>query len=88
MSDTFEIQRRVTDVVTDVLQTRIPSATTDLIDAGILDSLGFVELIARIESEFGFRISLDSVGIDQFRSIESIAAFVHQLAASATACSR
>jgi acyl carrier protein len=88
MSDTSDIQERVTDVVTDVLQTRVPSASTDLIEAGILDSLGFVELLARLEQEFGLRISLETADIDQFRSIESIAAFIIGLSGSAVACSR
>jgi len=85
MSGTASIAKRVTDLVTDVLQTRIPAATTDLIDAGILDSLGFVELIARLEQEFDIRISLENVGIDQFRSIKAISAFVSGVPESAAA---
>jgi len=85
MSGTASIAKRVTDLVTDVLQTRIPAATTDLIDAGILDSLGFVELIARLEQEFDIHISLETVGIDQFRSVKAIASYVSGVPESAAA---
>src|SRR5262245_21645200 len=70
------IENRVSGLVSDVLQTSIPAASTDLIEAGVLDSLGFVELIARVEQEFGIKVSLENIAIDQFRSIESITAFV------------
>jgi acyl carrier protein len=76
MSDAQNIHKRVTDLVTDVLQTRVPTETTNLIETSILDSLGFVELIARLEREFDIRISLDSTEIGQFRSIASIAEFI------------
>ena len=85
MSRTENIPKRVTDLVTDVLQTRIPAATTDLIDAGILDSLGFGELIARLEKEFDIHISLETLGIDQFRSVQAIAAYVSGVPESAAA---
>ena len=85
MSRTENIPKRVTDLVTDVLQTRIPAQTTDLIDAGILDSLGFVDLIARLEQEFDIHISLETVGIDQFRSVQAIAAYVSGVPESAAA---
>jgi acyl carrier protein len=76
MSDTQNIHKRVTDLVTDVLQAHVPTDTINLIETSILDSLGFVELIARLEREFSIQISLDSTEIDQFRSIASIAEFV------------
>jgi acyl carrier protein len=85
MTDKQHVLDRVTNLVTDVLQTRVPSTATNLIEARILDSLGFVELIARLEQEFDVRISLDNVGIDQFRSIESIAAFVVPESAASSA---
>lgn len=79
------IQQRVSVLVSEVLQTYIPAVSTNLIEAGVLDSLGFVELIARVEQEFGVQISLESIGIDQFRSIESIAEFIAGLSKSAGA---
>ncbi len=52
------------------------SPGTDLIDTGLLDSLALVELIFALEQGFQLRLSLDTLEIETFRSIESIAAFV------------
>jgi acyl carrier protein len=54
----------------------VPSADTDLIDTGLLDSLQFVQLVLLIEEEFGMRISLEDIEIDHLRSIGSIADLV------------
>jgi acyl carrier protein len=58
----------------------VASPTTDLIETGLLDSLALVELIAAIEQEFHVDLALDTLEIDAFRSVESIAAFVEGLA--------
>jgi acyl carrier protein len=88
MSNPQDIQERVTIVVTDVLQAQIPAAETNLIGAGLLDSLGFVEMIARLEREFAIRISLENIEIDQLSSIRAIAAFVAGARESAAAGSQ
>lgn len=49
----------------------------DLLDSGILDSLGFVSLIVQLEQSFSMRIDdLDTHAIEKFRSINSIADFI------------
>ena len=52
------------------------SFDTDLLKTGILDSLQFVELLLRLEKEFGLTIALEDFEVDFFRSIDTIAAFV------------
>lgn len=52
----------------------IPSADTDLIETGIIDSLALVDLIVYLES-LGVDISLDEIEIDNFRSLSKIAEF-------------
>jgi acyl carrier protein len=54
----------------------VSSVDTDLVQAGILDSLALVELLAYIEKEFETEISLDDVGIEDFHSIAKIAEYV------------
>jgi acyl carrier protein len=46
------------------------------VEEGILDSLAFVELLVCLEQEFAVQVPMDSVEIDNFRSIAKIAEFV------------
>ena len=62
------------------LNLEVPSPETDLFDAGVLDSMAFVELLVRLEEEFGIEVPFDSLEIDNFRSIEHIARFVEERA--------
>ena len=55
-----------------------PSADSDLMESGLLDSLTLVELMASLEERFGIHISFDDIEIDNFRSASSIAEFVNQ----------
>ncbi len=55
-----------------------PSADTDLMESGLLDSLMLVELMSSLEERFGIQISFDDIEIDNFRSANRIAEFVNQ----------
>ena len=55
-----------------------PSADTDLMESGLLDSLTLVELMSSLEEQFGIHISFDEIEIDNFRSARRIAEFVNQ----------
>jgi acyl carrier protein len=55
------------------LQIDVASVDTDLFDSGLVDSLTFVDLLLRIEEEFGRRIALDRLELTDFQSISSIA---------------
>ena len=76
MADTTTTQLRILSLVTDDMQLSVPDVATDLIDEGTLDSLVFVDLIARLEETFGFEIDLSDLEIDEFRSVRQIAAYV------------
>jgi acyl carrier protein len=67
---------RIRRLFADVLYVQVPSADTDLIDAGLLDSLGLVELLVRLEETFGVEVPLDSLDIEDFRSLRSIGAYM------------
>ena len=54
----------------------VPSCDIDLFETGVLDSIGFVELLAALEQEFGFVFQLDDLEVDNFRSVRTIAAFI------------
>lgn len=73
---TIELVARVSALVAQRLQMEAPDPDTDLIEAGLLDSLAFVDLLTHLESTFGVTVSLDDLDFDAFRSIAKIAAFV------------
>lgn len=54
----------------------VPSADTDLLDSGILDSLQFVELLVQLEQRFGLRIKVEDIELDDLRTLERIARLV------------
>ncbi|HEY9433816.1 MAG TPA: acyl carrier protein [Blastocatellia bacterium] len=81
MIDTLALQQQVTALFAEKLNLDVASAETDLIEAGLLDSLALVELLAQLEESFDVSISTDDMELENFRSITSIAMFVMQRAA-------
>lgn len=47
-----------------------------LLDSGIIDSLGTLEVVEFLEHEFGFQVTDDEMVADHFESIHAIAGFV------------
>ena len=76
MTDRATLHRRIANWFLTSLNLEIPSPETDLFETGVLDSLGFVELVLHLEQEFGVKITLEQVELDNFRSVERIAAFL------------
>ncbi len=72
------LKARITRLFAERLNLDVPSADTDLFESGALDSMAFVELLARLEGEFGIDVALADIAIDTFRSIERIAGFVEE----------
>jgi methoxymalonate biosynthesis acyl carrier protein len=70
------LQDRIGKVFVQHLHIQAPSPDKDLIESGIIDSLTFVELLARLEQEFSIRIPLEDLDLNQFRSIARIGEFV------------
>lgn len=48
----------------------------DVIEAGLLDSLTFVDLIVRLEGVFDMTIDVESVELDDFRTARAIAGYL------------
>ena len=67
---------RIQRIFEEVLNISVPTPQTDIIEGALLDSLALVTLVFEVEQEFGLKIPLEALEIDDFRSIESIAGFV------------
>jgi D-alanine--poly(phosphoribitol) ligase subunit 2 len=75
-----DTERRVVRVFHDALGVDVPSPTLDVIEEGMLDSLGLVTLLVELEREFTVVIPLE-LDIDSLRTVERLAAFVEQVSA-------
>jgi acyl carrier protein len=69
---------RIIHLLSERIHVEAPSADTDLMESGLLDSLTLVELMSSLEEQFGITISFDEIEIDNFRSARRIAEFVNQ----------
>lgn len=67
---------RIAVLFSEKLHIEVPSMDADLMESGILDSLTLVELLFYIEQDLGFKISLEVLDLDHFRSIARIADFL------------
>jgi acyl carrier protein len=76
MSNADVLHNRITKLLAEAMNLAVPSAETDLFDAGLLDSLTFVELLVHLEREFGVTTSVDDLRVDNFDSVTHIAAYV------------
>jgi acyl carrier protein len=71
---------RIDRIFREVLNLDVPSPTTDLVAAGLLDSLALVTLLFEVEREFDLSIPLEGLDIENLRTIERIAAVTERLA--------
>jgi acyl carrier protein len=76
LSDASLISERLGALFAESFQIEVPSADTDLLESGILDSLQFVELLSQLEQHFGFRIKLEEIDLDDLRTLARIARLV------------
>lgn len=54
------------------------SPDADLLEAGMLDSLGLVDLLAQLEQRFGVQVDYESLEYEDLRSVASVAALVER----------
>jgi len=52
------------------------SDDVDLLDAGLIDSMGFVELIAAVESRFGCQVDFANLCAEEFTTLGGFVAAV------------
>jgi acyl carrier protein len=75
----YSVVDRVRLLIRDVLDVDPANNDTDLIDAGLLDSLALVAMIAELEQEFAVELPLEDLDVECFRSVARIARFVGEL---------
>jgi D-alanine--poly(phosphoribitol) ligase subunit 2 len=66
-------------VLRDHLTVMVESPDVDLLETGLIDSIGLVELILQLEDRFGVSLPMDTLEIDDFRSINRIADLITRL---------
>jgi acyl carrier protein len=77
--------RDIEVIFSDKLLRHVASPDDDLLEAGILDSMNFIDLVLNLEERFGFTLNIMDLNIEQFRSIRSIAELVSTLHADTAA---
>lgn len=73
----IDLQSTITEIFVARMHLEPPDPHADLFEAGILDSLAFVDLLLHLERELGFRCAPEDMELDHFRSVDRIARFVH-----------
>lgn len=51
---------------------------TSFLEQGVVDSTGVLELVAHLESTYGFKVADDELTPDNLDSVDAIAAFVQR----------
>jgi len=74
--DEAEVVTIIERIFRDTLSITPPGPEVDIIDAALLDSLGLVTLLFEIEQELELQLPLESLEVDDFRSIGLIAQLV------------
>lgn len=79
MTTTQDLDHALVGLFETDLNVAVPSADTDLLEGGLLNSVTFVELVMLLEERFGVTVPIDDIEVDQFRTIGQIALFVGSL---------
>ncbi len=77
-----EIVERIEGIFSDTLSIAPPAPDVDIVEAALLDSLGLVTLLFEVEQELGVQLPLESLEIDDFRSVQRIARLVVRMQGS------
>ena len=59
------------------------SSSDNLVELGVIDSLGFVELVEEVQARYGLTVGDLEITEDNFGSIDAIAAFIERKQAAA-----
>ena len=70
------IIERLGALFTERFHIEVPSADTDLLESGILDSFQFVELLLQLEQNFNLRMKIDHIDLEDLRTLARIACLV------------
>jgi acyl carrier protein len=70
------IAARIDAILRDELKLKVPSPDTDLLAAGLIDSLALVNLIFHLEQTFSVTTTVDDLDPDNFATVERMTRFV------------
>lgn len=84
MSDANDIAR-ARQIFEDALHVAAPEPDVDIIQSGLIDSLALVTLIFELEQEFEVQVPLESLEVDDFRTIGNIVQTISSLQRQASA---
>lgn len=76
MRDRESLQRSLFKLFADKLHVDVPSPEVDLVEIGVLDSLGFVTLLMHIEENFGVAVPIEDLDVEKFRSVSRITGYL------------
>ena len=71
-----EVVAVINRIFNETLSITPPAPDVDIIDAALLDSLGLVTLLFELEQELGLQMPLETLEVDDFRSIGLIAQLI------------
>jgi D-alanine--poly(phosphoribitol) ligase subunit 2 len=69
----------IRSVLRDHLNVLVDSPDADLLETGLVDSIGLVELILQLEDRFGMDLPIESLEVDDLRSINTVADLITRL---------
>jgi acyl carrier protein len=67
-----DLEQEVTAILRE-LTIDVPGPEVDVIETGLLDSLGLVTLVYELEQRCGISIPFETLEVDDFRTVRSIA---------------
>jgi acyl carrier protein len=82
MPDDSSINERICKLFAEDLYIEVPANDLDLIDEGLLDSLSLVDLLVRLEKEFGITVAMDQLDLDDFRTVQRIGKYIGRMTAT------
>lgn len=71
-----ELVETILAIFRDELNVEVGEPDLDVIESGLLDSLGLVALVVAIEHRCGVGIPFETLEVDDFRTVDSIARLV------------
>ena len=71
-----EVTARIQRIFEQVFELSAPAPQMDIVEAAQIDSVALVSFLLEVEKRFGLEIPLESLQIEDFRTIESIARLV------------
>jgi D-alanine--poly(phosphoribitol) ligase subunit 2 len=69
----------IRSVLRDHLHVQVDSPDSALLETGLVDSIGLVELILQLEDRFGIGLPMESLELDDLRSINTIADLITRI---------